>query len=71
MTTPCTKGARHKWQFVKNTTNGMSASRGGICFTLRGLYRCECGQTKLGTADHEASNPLNDFVAALAGEKTK
>lgn len=71
MTTPCTKGTRHKWHFVKNTTNGMSVSRGGIRLTLRGLYRCECGQTKLSTADHEANNPLNDFVAALAGEKTK
>lgn len=64
---PCTHGARHKWQFVKNTTNAQAGGR-GISISLRGIYRCECGQKKLGEAGHEASNPLNDLVAALAGK---
>lgn len=65
-TKSCTQGARHKWQFVKNTTNAQAGGR-GIGFAVRGIYRCECGQKKLGEASHEAHNPLNDFVAAMAG----
>lgn len=66
-TKPCTVGARHKWQFVKNTTSTNVGGR-SIGFSLRGIYRCECGQKKLGDAEHEAHNPLNDLVAAMAGE---
>ncbi|WP_284213903.1 hypothetical protein [Comamonas jiangduensis] len=66
-TKQCTVGARHKWQFVKNTTNAQAGGR-GIGFAVRGVYRCKCGQKKLGDAGHEAHNPLNDLVAAMAGE---
>ena len=51
----------------KNTTNAQAGGR-GIGFSVRGIYRCECGQKKLGDAGHEAHNPLNDLVAAMAGE---
>lgn len=66
-TKQCTVGTRHKWQFVKNTTNALAGGR-GISFSLRGIYHCECGQKKLGDAGHEAHNPLNDFVAVMAGK---
>lgn len=30
-TKSCTQGARHKWQFVKNTTNAQAGGRGIPC----------------------------------------
>ena len=47
---PCTVGKRHKWAFVKNqihtTYMGNSARIRKI-----GVYKCECGQRKIGQAD--------------------
>ena len=44
---PCTLNPKHKWELVKNINqtviNGRSAR-----LSLRGLYRCACGATKLG-----------------------
>jgi len=44
---PCTKGKRHKWVFVANH-NCRTESLRTIGWTLRGLYKCACGQRKYG-----------------------
>ena len=46
---PCTLGKRHRWQFVKNVVITRLNGRFGV-ISRRGLYRCECGQTKYGEA---------------------
>lgn len=58
-TPKCTKAARHTWTFVKNVKAGsLTVSDRGSHgrFTLKGLYRCECGATKHGVPDHNAKN---------------
>lgn len=51
-TKPCTNGPRHTWSWVKNVANGQINGRGAR-FTLRGLYRCACGQQKAGAANND------------------
>ena len=48
---PCNIGPRHKWAWVKNVSVGslVHTSRGTHGqFTLKGLYKCQCGQKKHG-----------------------
>lgn len=65
----CTLAPRHQWTWTKNTTSGQVGGR-GISLSLRGIYRCKCGEQKVGTPNHDANqpNPLNDLVAGLAGK---
>lgn len=52
----CTVGSRHKWAFVKNVeTKTMTLNT--VRFTMRGVYRCECGAKKYG-----------DYVSGVKGE---
>lgn len=44
---PCSIGKRHKWTHIKNVIL-QSGSMRIISLSKRGLYRCECGQTKYG-----------------------
>lgn len=46
-TKPCTIGKRHKWTFVNNQTV-TSGTLTTIRLSLKGLYRCECGEKKFG-----------------------
>lgn len=62
----CTLGPRHKWKWVKNTTQGQVGGR-GISLSLRGIYQCPCGTKKVGNPNHDAPSPLNDLVAAMSG----
>ena len=62
----CTEGLRHSWAWVKNTTNAQVRGR-GFRLSLRGIYQCSCGEKKLGEPNHLGQNPLNEFVAAMAG----
>ncbi len=64
---PCTQGPRHKWTWLKNTTSSLIGGR-GASFSLRGIYRCACGARKVGEPNYNEPSPLNDLVAALAGE---
>ena len=64
---PCTQGPRHKWTWLKNTTSSLIGGR-GASFSLRGIYRCACGERKAGEPNHNEPSPLNDLVAALAGK---
>ncbi len=48
---PCTSGPRHKWEWVKNVkiSKFRIASIGTTgTFSLRGLYKCQCGSKKCG-----------------------
>ncbi len=59
-TKPCTNGPRHTWTWAKNTTTariGANTAR----FSLRGLYRCACGQQKAGPANHNGPD-LRELV---------
>lgn len=52
-------GAKHSWSFVKNVSVGSMqiTSRGSTGrFSLKGLYRCACGQTKYGRFDPNGSD---------------
>jgi hypothetical protein len=44
---PCTLGKRHKWTHIKNVRFGSIGLR-TASFSLKGLYRCECGEEKTG-----------------------
>jgi len=57
----CTKGPRHAWMWAKNVTNSQVGGR-SIRFTLRGLYRCECGAQKVGPANHNGPD-LRGLIA--------
>lgn len=65
----CTLAPRHQWTWTKNVTNGQVGGR-GINLSLRGIYRCKCGEQKVGTPNHDTNQPnlLNDIVAGLAGK---
>lgn len=67
----CTLGARHQWKWLKNATNSQVGGRGSS-FSLRGVYRCDCGAKKVDSPNLNGNepNPLNDLVAALAGKPT-
>lgn len=48
---------KHKWTFVKNVskatmTFGPKGSHGTL--SVRGLYRCECGETRIGKCKNDA-----------------
>lgn len=55
---PCTHGPRHKWTWLKNTTSGQIGGR-GASFSLRGIYRCACGERKAGVPIHDAPAPAS------------
>jgi len=48
---PCTNGPRHKWVWKRNTASTSMTAR-TIGFSLRGVYRCECGASKIGAPNH-------------------
>lgn len=50
---PCTKGPKHKWEFVRNK-EVMHSTPTTMSITLKGVYRCACGARKLGDFRHEA-----------------
>ena len=68
----CTLGVKHKWVFVKNgQVTKTSSSMGGGCsvqISLRGLYKCACGQSRIGQANYNAPNA--DLRAEAQGVKT-
>ena len=61
----CINGPRHKWKWVKNvnvgsmrfTVRGASGS-----FSLKGLYRCECGAER-----HGQFNPNGSDLRGIGG----
>lgn len=56
-TKPCKIGPRHKWTWLKNIASSQVGGRGTYAhFTLRGLYRCECGAKKVGRADNSGAD---------------
>lgn len=59
---PCTNGARHKWEFVKNVREATMTvtARGTVGrFKLKGVYRCACGETKYGLFNHNGADLRN------------
>ena len=67
-TTPCTNGPRHKWQWLKNISIGSvsigpNGSRGN--FSLRGIYKCQCGAKKAGQFNPNSSD-LRNITGATA-----
>lgn len=50
MTEKCTKAKHHKWLFFKNVTVKRFYASGSIQLSLRGLFKCRCGEEKLGMA---------------------
>lgn len=66
----CTLGPKHKWTFVKNVTIE-NRKVAWVQFSLRGRYKCACGETKLDTPNpNDTSNTdLMDVVNALATPK--
>ncbi|WP_441280619.1 hypothetical protein [Tardiphaga sp. 862_B3_N1_1] len=48
---PCTSGPKHQWAWLKNTTVTKGSMR-QVHISLRGLYRCECGERKYGKPNH-------------------
>lgn len=71
---PCTLGKKHKWEFVKNTTHtttdyGPAGTR--IHIRYKGIYKCACGQRKLGQTQYEsqaAAIGLDQPIAPTPGE---
>jgi hypothetical protein len=70
-TKPCPNGGdkgKHKWEFVRNgtVTRAVGGIGGGsMRISLRGLYRCSCGATRVGQANHNApGNDVRDHMAA-------
>ncbi len=56
-TKPCKNGPRHKWTWLKNVASSQVGGRGTYAyFTLRGLYRCECGAKKVGVPNHNGAD---------------
>lgn len=56
---PCTLGPKHKWTWLKNAkitmfTFGGRASAGQL--SLKGIYKCECGEKKTGQPNWEDKN---------------
>lgn len=43
----CTVGSRHKWEFIKNVVMGTRTFH-TVRVTQKGLYKCECSETKYG-----------------------
>jgi len=59
---PCTIGPRHKWVWVKNVNVWrfkVTAFGKHGCFSLRGLYECQCGQRKHGLFDPNGTDLRN------------
>lgn len=66
---PCKTGPRHTWAWVKNVANAQIGGRSAR-FTLRGLYRCTCGQQKVGAANHNGPD-LRGLLASSTTTPTK
>lgn len=70
-TPKCTKAPRHTWSFVKNVKAGSITVSGRGShgrFTLKGLYRCECGATKHAAPDLNAPGAdLRGMVGTVVG----
>lgn len=52
-TKPCTLAPKHKWTFDRNVTQG-TFGPGTLTMSVRGLYRCACGATRIGAANQNA-----------------
>lgn len=50
---PCTEGKRHKWVHTHNISTVHQTLR-TTRFSLRGVYRCACGEKKIGAPAHGA-----------------
>ncbi len=51
----CTIGPKHQWLWIKNITNKKvtySARGTAVQLSLRGLYKCACGELKEGQQNH-------------------
>ena len=56
---PCTIGPRHRWEWIKNISVGslVHTRRGTLGkFTLKGLYKCQCGHKKYGQPNHNGGD---------------
>lgn len=53
----CTKGKRHRWQFLKNVISS-TVGHGWARVSKKGLYRCDCGEGKYGPVGHETSEQV-------------
>lgn len=65
----CTLGPKHGWAFVRNVQVGsVTVGRQGSVgrFSLKGLYRCECGAVK-----HGAYNPNGADLRQLVPQALK
>jgi hypothetical protein len=50
-TIKCTKGARHKWDWVQDRTfksGSFGPSGARMHLSRKGIYKCECGALKYG-----------------------
>ena len=56
-TKPCKKGPRHKWTWLKNVASSQVGGYGAdVHYTLRGLYRCDCGAKTVGRPDNRGAD---------------
>lgn len=56
---PCTLGPKHKWTWLKNTKTYKGSFTGGghaVQISLKGIYKCECGEKKTGQPNWEDKN---------------
>lgn len=64
----CTTGPKHKWEFVRNGVKStvVGGSFGGSAsFAVRGLYKCACGQMRIGAANmNAAGSDLREHMPA-------
>ncbi len=51
-TKPCSLGPRHKWQLIRNQIV-QSGGPTTVRISKRGIYRCDCGETKQGEPGHD------------------
>lgn len=69
LTKPCKIGPRHKWTWLKNIASSQVGGRGAYAyFTLRGIYRCECGAKKVGRPDNSGPD-LRDLFESQKDQR--
>ena len=64
--TPCPMAPRHKWDWIKNVNIVSmrigSTGRSSASFSLKGLYKCQCGAKK-----HGQFNPNGTDLRSIGG----
>ena len=67
MPTKCTLAPQHKWVFQRNVVSSKGVGGGVTKLSLRGKYRCACGETRIGAVNQNAPNA--DLGHALAAQE--